>query len=187
MKDTCFFSEIPFNMDFITNIYKKRIFFFFFFLVILEYQILNRMLSKSLFRVVYESQYKSAGVPVFTMGYRVIKQESLVKILKRESYQCRSLRLNLSYSGHHVYHEIQMYCERDPRLLKIEPRMIIDLFQKEVNSSNSINSTKVKFVEYRDKKKSFGKNFHLLIMSILFAVVLCLALPFNHYLKIEDL
>jgi hypothetical protein len=68
------------------------------------------MLSKGLFRVVYVANVLDSTSSRFGFGYRDIQEETLKKVIEREGFECRSLRLNLSREGQEIIHEIEMYC-----------------------------------------------------------------------------
>ena len=152
-------------------------------MLFIEYKILERMLSKGLFRVVYAASVLNSESAKFTIGYRNIQEETLKRIIEREGLECRSLRLNLSRTGQEVIHEIEMYCDSDQLLSGIRINTVVDLMRKPIEENNIIGLVHLKSVDVRPTKNEAGRQTYLLLLSLLFSLLVFLALPFSSYIQ----
>jgi hypothetical protein len=152
-------------------------------MLFIEYKSLERMLSKGLFRVVYVANVLDSTSSRFAIGYRDIQEETLKKIIEREGFVCRSLRLNLSREGQEIIHEIEMYCDSDQLSSGVKVNKAVDLMRKPIEENNVIGRVDVKLVDVRLTKNESGRQAYLLILSLLFSFLVFLALPFSSYIQ----
>jgi len=141
-----------------------------------EYYALEKSFNKKLINVVFSSTHDTEGVPVFTMGYLDNLREELILYTRRKGYDCRSLSLNMSFSGATVFLEIQTYCNHLIVSNEDKVAQIIEGYKSIIELSHSHRPVRIRAV-HLDRSINSDAGFRLELLALIFVILVFMSLP----------